>query len=178
MPTQSGAADEGGEGRDQVVPRGGDLSVRAADAPGLPEGGLALQIASFWTAFGGAFPLGLGFMESEPFLVMVGGLIWIAAAALFGWGRVAKRERKRAIHEFEERNVVRAAVAAGGILTATALAAEMDVSISAAEALLLRMEDGLRVTSGVRSDGTLVFEFPEISSPRPTLRDADGGVRR
>lgn len=49
-----------------------------------------------------------------------------------------------------------------GVLTVTDVAAALDLSLPAAEKLLIGMDDGFRVRSDVTEDGIIVYEFPEV----------------
>jgi hypothetical protein len=44
----------------------------------------------------------------------------------------------------------------------TDVAAEMNLSLPAAEKILISMDDGFRVRSEISDDGVLFYEFPEL----------------
>ena len=75
-----------------------------------------------------------------------------------------------------QREVIRIAAARGGRLTATEVAGTMDVSMAAAERVLLSLDDGFRVTSDVTEEGILVFEFRELMTPDPGRGLSSGEV--
>ncbi|MXX35855.1 MAG: hypothetical protein F4Z50_14000 [Gemmatimonadetes bacterium] len=50
----------------------------------------------------------------------------------------------------------------GGVLTVTEVAAELDLSLDAAEKLMVGMDDGFRVRSDITEDGVIYYEFPEL----------------
>ncbi|MYI07384.1 MAG: hypothetical protein F4059_08750 [Gemmatimonadetes bacterium] len=60
------------------------------------------------------------------------------------------------------RRVLRMATDRGGVLTVTEVAAELDLSLEAAEKLMIGMDDGFRVRSDITDQGVLYYEFPEL----------------
>ena len=50
----------------------------------------------------------------------------------------------------------------GGTLTVTEVAADLDLSLPAAESVLIGMDDGFRVCSEITDEGVLIYEFPEV----------------
>ncbi len=50
----------------------------------------------------------------------------------------------------------------GGTLTVTEVASDMELSLPAAEKVLVAMDDGFRVRSEISKDGILYYEFPEV----------------
>ena len=50
----------------------------------------------------------------------------------------------------------------GGKLTVTEVAADLNLSLPAAEKVLAAMDDGFRVRCEVSKDGVLYYEFPEV----------------
>ena len=50
----------------------------------------------------------------------------------------------------------------GGVLTVTEVAAELDLSLEAAEKLMIGMDDGFRVRSDISEEGVIYYEFPEV----------------
>ena len=57
---------------------------------------------------------------------------------------------------------LRLATARQGTLTVTEVAAELNLSIPAAEKILTSMDDGFRVRSEISNEGILYYEFPEV----------------
>ena len=86
------------------------------------------------------------------------------SAFLFGWR--ALQERRRVLRETLERRVLQLATRKGGSLTVTEVASDLNLSLTAAEGVLLRMDDGFRVTSDITDEGILVFQFPEVQHRR------------
>jgi hypothetical protein len=62
--------------------------------------------------------------------------------------------------------VLQLATRRGGTLTVTEVAAELDLSLSAAERILTEMDDGFRVLSEVSDEGLLLYQFPEVKLRR------------
>ena len=84
------------------------------------------------------------------------GLIWSGLRALWG-RRGARTDRLR-------RTVLRLAGKRGGRLTATEVAAYLDLPLTGARELLdgMELEDSLYVRSEVTDEGVIVYEFPEL----------------
>ena len=98
--------------------------------------------------------------------IAVGGALGAAGAAAFYWGWRTLQERRKALLQAMERRVLRLATRRGGSLTVTEVAAELDLSLSAAERVLIGMDDGFRVRSEITDEGILLFEFPEVQNWR------------
>ena len=73
-----------------------------------------------------------------------------------------------------QRKVLLLATEKGGTLTVTEVAASLNMSLSAAEEVLDRMDDGLRVRSDVTDQGIIVYEFPELRH-HPRLESGSAG---
>ena len=61
-----------------------------------------------------------------------------------------------------QQQVLRLATHRGGTLTVTEVASDMNLSLPAAEKVLVSMDDGFRVRSEISKDGVLYYEFPEV----------------
>ncbi|MFP3948581.1 MAG: hypothetical protein ACLFWG_07610, partial [Longimicrobiales bacterium] len=61
-----------------------------------------------------------------------------------------------------QREVLLLAGRTDGTLTVTEVAADLDLSLEAAEKVLISMDDGFRVRSEITNEGLLLYEFPEI----------------
>ena len=85
---------------------------------------------------------------------------------MFLWGSQALRERRQALRGALERRVLQLATQRGGTLTVTDVAASLDLSLGAAERILIGMDDGFRVRSEISEEGLLIFEFPEARHRR------------
>ncbi len=129
---------------------------------GLPSSGGFRRFGGVILVLLALFLVGLGIVESELGAVLTGGLLGASGALSFGWGWKAQQQRRQDLLQRMQRQVIRLARQRGGILTATDVAGEMDLSLPAAERVLLSLDDGFRVTSDVTEEGILVFEFREI----------------
>ena len=67
-----------------------------------------------------------------------------------------------------QRKVLRLATAKGGTLTVTEVASDLNLSLPAAEKILMSMDDGFRVRSEISDEGVIYYEFPEVRH-RPEL---------
>jgi hypothetical protein len=150
----------------------GGTSVAPGAGPGsqvstgaLPAGGGFRRFAGAALGLLGLLLVGLGIVTFTPEAAIVGGVIGLSGGASFGWGWRAQQSRRQALLQRMQREVLRIARLRGGTLTATEVAAEMDVSLPAAERVLLSLDDGFRVTSDVTDDGILVFDFRELRIP-------------
>ena len=71
-----------------------------------------------------------------------------------------------------QRKVLRLAGMRGGTLTVTEVAADMNISLPAAEKILEGMDDGFRVRSEISKEGVLYYEFP-VQELRKALEPGD-----
>lgn len=155
---------EGGGNPDALVPAG-----RASPVEGrLPRTGIIRRVAGVLAGGFAVLLLGVSIVELEPVAAVFSGVTGLVGAASFAWGWHSLQQRREAILQRMQRRVLQLAWARRGRLTATEVAAEMDLSLSAAERVLLSMDDGFRVRTEVTDEGLLVFDFPEI-------RIQDGG---
>lgn len=142
------------------------FSSRSEPEPPLPAGGLGRRL------FGGALGLlsvlllTIGIVEVEAPLMVVGAVMGMAGSGTFLWGWRALQARRQALLTAMQRKVLLLAGRRGGALTVTEVAAELSLSINAAERILIAMEDGLRVRSEVTDEGIVLYEFPELQRPR------------
>jgi len=104
----------------------------------------------------------VGFVEWEMAAVAVGAVLGAAGSVTFYWGWQGLQERRRAIMQGLQRKILKMASMKGGTLTVTEVAADMNVSIPAAEKLLTSLDDGFRVRSEISKEGVLYYEFPEL----------------
>ena len=108
---------------------------------------------------------GLGFM---PLLMLVGGAGAVSGGAALIWSGIRRLRWRKGSPRQLQRDVLRLASQRGGRLTASEVAAYMDLSPDAAKKLLdgMELEDSQRVCSDVTDEGVIVYEFPELL-PRP-----------
>ena len=61
-----------------------------------------------------------------------------------------------------QRKILQLASLKGGTLTVSEVAAELNLSLSAAEKILTSMDDDFRVRSEISNQGVIYYEFPEL----------------
>ena len=86
----------------------------------------------------------------------------------FFWGWKGLESRRKAVMQGLQRKILRLATLREGTLTVTEVAAELNLSLPAAEKILMSMDDGFRVRSEISKEGVLYYEFPEVRH-RPAL---------
>jgi hypothetical protein len=104
----------------------------------------------------------MGVVEFEAALIVVGSLTGVAGTGTFYWGWQARQARRQALMAGLQQEVLRLATRRGGTLTVTEVAADLNLSIPAAEKVLTDMDDGFRVRSDITPEGVLLYEFPEV----------------
>lgn len=157
--------------------------LQAAEAIATP-GALALPPGGGFRRFGGlaavilaAILVTVGVSTGEGELLGVAAGFATAGAASMAWGVRALRERRRALLAAMQRQTLLLAARKGGELTATDVATALNLSLPAAERVLISMDDGYRVRSEITDEGLLIYEFPEIRHrDRPRLPEADAGT--
>ena len=130
--------------------------------PSLPRRGLGRRILGTLTILFASFMMIAGLVETELAAVIFGSFIGLAGAGTFWWGWKSLEARRQALLASLQRQVVRLAKKKGGTLTVTDVAAHLDLSLEAAEKVLIAMDDGFRVRSEITRDGILFYEFPEV----------------
>jgi hypothetical protein len=134
--------------------------------PALPSGGIRRRMLGAGLALFGTALIGGGLVGGEPPAVMAGCIFGLAGTGAFFWGWRALQERRAAVRQVLERRVLQLATRRGGSLTVTEVASDLDLSLTAAEGVLIAMDDGFRVRSDITDEGVLVFEFPEVHHRR------------
>ena len=143
------------------------LSAGAARLePPLPSGGFRRRVLGVVLAILAAIGIGVGVGEAELAPLIGGTVFGLASAGVFFWGWQALQERRQALRQRLERRVIQLATRRGGSLTVTEVASDLDLSLAAAEGVLIGMDDGFRVRSDITQEGVLVFEFPEVQHRR------------
>jgi hypothetical protein len=104
----------------------------------------------------------VGIVEGEPGAIAAGSGIGVSGTGSFWWGLRALNERRKALMQKLQRKVLQLATHKGGTLTVTEVAADLDLSLPAAEKVLISMDDGFRVRSEISREGVLYYEFPEV----------------
>jgi hypothetical protein len=103
-----------------------------------------------------------GIVEGEAALIAVGSGFGAAGTGGFWWGLRALNERRKALMQRLQQKVLRLATHRGGTLTVTEVAADLNLSLPAAEKVLAAMDDGFRVRCEISKEGVLFYEFPEV----------------
>ncbi|MDE2781537.1 MAG: hypothetical protein OXK77_01140 [Gemmatimonadota bacterium] len=101
-----------------------------------------------------------GGMDGPP--IVIGAFLGMGGSGMFLWGWRALQERRQAVLQILNRKVLQLATQRGGVLTVTEVAAELDLSLEAAEKLMIGMDDGFRVRSDISDEGVIYYEFPEV----------------
>lgn len=134
----------------------------------LPSKGLGRRVVGVGAILMATLMILIGIVEFEAAPIVVGGVMGMGGSLNFLWGWKALQDRRKAVMRGLERRILKLAKARGGALTVTDVAAELDLSLEAAEKLLNEMEDGFRIVSDVTDTGIIVYEFPEVQH-RPKL---------
>jgi hypothetical protein len=134
----------------------------------LPSGGVKRQVLGTLLILLATVIVVIGIVEFEAALIVGGSVMGATGtgAVLWGWG--AKQARRASVMAGLQRKVLRLATSRGGTLTVTEVAADLNLSIPAAERVLIAMDDGFRVRSEITPEGILLYEFPEVKH-RPRL---------
>ena len=133
-----------------------------ADEPPLPRSGI------FRRVIGGALTglalmiTMIGIAEGEAAAIAVAAGFGGVGSATFYWGWTALQERRKAIVSAVQRKILLLAGRRGGSLTVTEVAADLNLSLPAAERVLIAMDDGFRVRSEITKEGLILYEFPEL----------------
>lgn len=98
----------------------------------------------------------------EPQLVLTGSMFGMGGSGMFLWGWQALQNRRRAVLQGLGRKVLMLASERSGVVTVTEVAAELDLSLEAAEKLMIGMDDGFRVRCDITEEGVMYYEFPEL----------------
>jgi hypothetical protein len=151
-------------GRALAPGKGADRPT-SVDLP-LPSSGIKRRVLGSMLILLASFLIMMGIIEFEAALVVVGSVAGAAGSGTFFWGWKALQDRRQALTTGMQRRVLRLATRKGGTLTVTEVAADLNLSMSAAEKLLIGMDDGFRVRSEITREGILLYEFPEVQHRR------------
>lgn len=150
----------------QVLPpayEGKGLAPVAVEGDGpLPRGGMARRVFGVGLVLLATLMVVGGIVEGEAALIAVGSGIGAAGTGGFWWGLRALNERRKALMQRLQQKVIRLATHRGGTLTVTEVAADLNLSLPAAEKVLAAMDDGFRVRCEISKEGVLFYEFPEV----------------
>ena len=139
-------------------------STSAAPAPEapLPPSGIGRRIFGGTLAVLATIMITAGISTSVFEPVVIGSLFGMTGSGLFLWGWKALQQRRESVLNALNRKVLMLATRRGGVLTVTDVAADLDLTIPAAEKILVAMDDGFRVRSEITAEGVLYYEFPEV----------------
>jgi len=140
----------------------------------LPSSGIKRRVLGVVGILVAALMISVGIVETELAAVAVGGVFGLGGGTTFWWGWRALQGRRDALMSNLQRRVLVLASRKGGTLTVTEVAADLDLSLEAAEKVLISMDDGFRVRSEITKEGVLLYEFPEIQH-RARLESGDAG---
>lgn len=136
--------------------------VEAEPEGPLPSSGIKRRVLGVvLVLFATAMILG-GIVGGEAAAAAVGSAFGALGSLSFFWGWKGLQERREAVMQGLQRKILRLAQIKGGTLTVTEVAAEMNLSLPAAEKILTSMDDGFRVRSEISKEGVLYYEFPEV----------------
>ena len=128
----------------------------------LPSGGMKRRVLGTVMILLATMMVLMGVIEFEAVLVVMGSLTGVAGTGTFYWGLQGRQARRQALLTGLQHEVLRLATLRGGTLTVTEVAADLNISIPAAEKVLVEMDDGFRVRSDITPEGVLLYEFPEV----------------
>ena len=143
-------------------------------AESLPRRGVGRRVLGVAMVLLATLIVAIGFIEFELGAIAAGSVFGAAGTATVWWGLKAREDRRHSIMARLQRQVLLLATEKSGTLTVTEVAASLNMSLSAAEEVLDRMDDGLRVRSDVTDEGIVVYEFPELRH-HPRLESGSSG---
>ncbi len=136
--------------------------VEAEPDEALPSSGMKRRVLGTVMILVASLLILVGFVDWELAAVAVGSVIGAGGSSTFYWGWQALQERRTALMHALQRKILRLAQMKGGTLTVTEVAADMNLSLEAAENVLTSMDDGFRVRSEISKEGVLYYDFPEV----------------
>jgi hypothetical protein len=104
----------------------------------------------------------VGIVEGVVPAIIVGSVVGATGTGSFWWGLRGLNERRKVLMQRLQQKVLHLATDRGGNLTVTEVAADLNLSLPAAEKVLIAMDDGFRVRSEISKEGVLYYEFPEV----------------
>jgi hypothetical protein len=150
--------------------------LAAATRPSLPAGGFLRRVLGVLLAVAAVSVLILAISEASGVAFAIAAGLGLSGILLFRWGREALERRREGVLVALQNQTLHLARARSGRLTATEAAAELRLTLPAAENVLFSMDDGFRVRSEITREGLLVFDFPELRFA--LLEDGTRGLGR
>lgn len=139
-----------------------DAMANESSGESLPGSGIKRRVLGVMLVLFASMMVLIGSIEFELAAIAMGAVTGAGGSLMFYWGWRGLQERRRAIMQGLQRKILRLATRKGGTLTVTEVAAEMNLSLPAAEKILTSMDDGFRVRSEISNEGVLFYEFPEV----------------
>lgn len=143
------------------------------DGP-LPPSGIGRRVFGGALAVVATVMITAGLASGVYAPVVAGSLCGMGGSGLFLWGWKALQERRQSVIQTLNRKVLLLATERDGILTVTDVAAALNLTLPAAEKIMIGMDDGFRVRSEISKEGVLYYEFPEVMHQKK-LRAGDEG---
>jgi len=143
------------------------MEAQEAEEP-LPSAGVKRRVLGVIMVLMASLMVLMGFVEWEMAAVAAGSVFGAGGSLTFFWGWKGLESRRKAVMQGLQRKILRLATMTGGTLTVTEVAADLNLSLPAAENILTSMDDGFRVRSEISPEGVLYYEFPEVRH-RPAL---------
>lgn len=141
--------------------RGAPPVAAEGDIP-LPRGGLVRRVLGVGLVLLATLLIVMGIGEAEAGMIAAGSVMGAMGTGGFWWGLKGLNERRKALMHRLQQKVLRLATHRGGTLTVTEVAADLNLSLPAAEKVLASMDDGFRVRCEISKEGVLFYEFPEV----------------
>ncbi len=138
------------------------LPVAAEGDEPLPRGGLVRRVLGVGLIILATVLIVAGIAEYEAGAIAAGSVLGAVGTGGFWWGLKGLNERRKALMHRLQQKVLRLATHRGGTLTVTEVAADLNLSLPAAEKVLASMDDGFRVRCEISKEGVLFYEFPEV----------------
>ena len=150
----------------QALPPASERSVPALmgaeSMPPLPRGGLLRRIFGGGLVLAATITVVVGITSGTAEAIGIGSIIGATGTGAIWWGLKGLNERRKALMQRLQQKVLRLATQRGGTLTVTEVASDMNLSLPAAEKVLVSMDDGFRIRSEISKEGVLYYEFPEV----------------
>jgi hypothetical protein len=128
----------------------------------LPRGGLVRRVFGVGLVILATILIVAGIAEYEAGVIAAGSVMGAVGTGGFWWGLKGLNDRRKALMHRLQQKVLRLATHRGGTLTVTEVAADLNLSLPAAEKVLASMDDGFRVRCEISKEGVLFYEFPEV----------------
>lgn len=128
----------------------------------LPSGGIKRRIAGVVMVLVATLLVLVGIVEAEAAAIAVGSVMGMGGSLSFYWGWQGLQGRRQAVMRGLQRKILQLAAVKGGTLTVSEVAADLNLSLSAAEKILTSMDDDFRVRSEISQEGVIYYEFPEL----------------